>query len=619
MQKKTLTVMDHRLNDNTPAIVLEALDNVPLDIWWIDEKYCVAKANKTALINARNIDVALLGVPAYELDPSFSAEIIADFFAGKEKQKKYLRTRTYADGTVECNEELLLLQETEHGRFVIRYGKDILQGEGKAYKEKGVPVNAEQTRNIHQEFIANMNHDIRTPMNAIIGYAEMLAGSDLPHREKRFAETIFRSGMTLVTILNDLMDLSKIEAGRLKLKKIPVRMPDLVGEVVDLFRDQAQLKKLDVSYFVDKDIPSIVFIDGIRLKQVIQNLLSNAIKFTRKGSICVTIEGEWDSSQADIYNLRIVVADTGIGIPEKDSAILSHILNPTGEEAVTNYNGRGFGLALCGRLVAMMGGEIVLESALGAGTTFTVTLTDVFMAETQYHLASQTTEAPEPLPAAVSRLLIVDDEELIKEVFTDYFSGSSMEVSTASTGDEALEAAVQHKPAIIFMDLHLSGSKDGKAVTMELKTNPATEHIPVIMMTGELIEDTGADPLFDGHLQKPFRFEEIEEIIAQYNLGSASGDGEVDSESSIANEEGKEQLLLISSLWSDELEVQLEKAIFTGSLSTAIKLGELIKQEGESRGLETVIDLGEELILYATEHDIIGVENLLTQLVKNEQ
>lgn len=611
--------MDHRLNDNTPAMLLEALDNVPLDIWWIDETYCVAKANKTALANARNIDVVLLGVPAYELDPSFSEAIIADFFAGKDKQKKYFRTRTFADGTVECNEELLLLQETEQGRFVVRYGKDILQGEGKAYKEKSVPVNVEQTRNIHNEFIANMNHDIRTPMNAIIGYAEMLAGSDLPHKERRFAETIFRSGMTLVTILNDLMDLSKIESGRLKLKKVPVRMQELVGEVVDLFRDQAQLKKLDVSYFVDKDVPSVVFIDGIRLKQVIQNLLSNAIKFTRKGSICVAIEGEWDNGQSDIYNLRIVVADTGVGIPEKDYVILSHILNPTGEDAVTSYNGRGFGLALCGRLVAMMGGDIVLESSPGVGTTFTVTLNVVSMANTQYHLASQTTEAPELLPAAVSRLLIVDDEELIKEVFTDYFSGSSIEVSTASTGDEALEAAVQLIPTIIFMDLHLTGSKDGKAVTRELKTNPATKHLPVIMMTGELVEDADIELLFDGYLQKPFRFEEVKEIISQYNLGSATDDGEVDTEPSTANEEGQEQLLLISSLWSDELEVQLEKAIITGSLSNAIKLGELIKQEGESRGMETVIDFGEELILCASEHDIIGVENLLTQLVKNEQ
>ena len=610
--------MDHRLNENAPAMLLEALDNVPLDIWWIDEKYCVAKANKTALVNAENIDVVLLGAPAYELDSSFSAEILANFFAGKDKQKKYLRTRTFADGTVECNEELLLLQDTEQGRFVVRYGKNILQGEGKAYKEKELSANAEHTRNIHNEFIANMNHDIRTPMNAIIGYAEMLVGSDLPHREKRFADTIFRSGMALVTILNDLMDLAKIESGLLKMKKAPVRIQELIGEVVGLFSDQAQLKKLDVQYFVDKDVPADVFIDGIRLKQVIQNLLSNAIKFTRQGSICITIEGEWGSSQPPIYNLHIGVSDTGIGIPEKDYDILSQILNPVGDEAITSYNGRGFGLALCGRLVAMMGGDIVFESTPGVGTTFTVTLTDVSMANTPYHSALQPTDAPVELPAAV-RLLIVDDEELIKDVFTDYFSGSSMEVFTASTGDEALEAAVEHKPAIIFMDLHLTGSKDGRAVTRELKLNPATQYLPVIMMTGELVEDTDIEPLFDGYLQKPFRFEEVEKIISQYSLNTAADDGELDTEPQTDNEEGREQLLLLSSLWSDELEVLLERAIFTGSLSNAIKLGELIKQEGEIRGLKTVIDYGEELILCATEHDIVGVENLLRQLVKNDQ
>ncbi len=611
--------MAPKLDDNTPAMVLEALDNVPLDIWWIDENYLVAKANKTALANANNIDVVLVGVPAYELDSSFSAEILAHFFSGKDKQKKYIRTRTLADGTVECNEEQLLLQETEQGRFVVRYGKDILQGEGKAYNEKGLSAKAENTRNIHNEFIANMNHDIRTPMNAIIGYAEMLAGSDLPHREKRFADTIFRSGMTLVTILNDLMDLSKIESGRLKLKKVPVRMQELLGEVVDLFRDQAQLKKLNVTYFVDKDIPPVVFIDGMRLKQVMQNLLSNAVKFTSKGSICITIEGEWDCSQSNIYNLHIVVVDTGIGIPVKDYDILSQILNPVGEEVVTSYNGRGFGLALCGRLVAMMGGDIVLESTSGVGTTFTVTLTDVSMANTESYSASLAPVVPEQLPAAVSRLLIVDDEELIKDVFVDYFSGSSMEVLTASTGDEAFEIAVQHKPAIVFMDLHLTGSKDGRAVTRELRTNPDTEHLPVIVMTGELLEDTDIEPLFDGYLQKPFRFEGVENIISKYSLGAGSGDGGLNTAAALADEESKDQLFFLSSLWSDELEVQLEKAIFTGGLSNAIKLGELIKQEGETRGLEAVIDFGAELILCATEHDIIGVENLLTRLDKNDQ
>lgn len=474
--------------------------------------------------------------------------------------------------------------------------------------EQSLSQDWENFNRMQSEFIANINHEVRTPMNAIIGYTEMLSVSDIGQKEKRFVSIIHKSSMALVAIFNDIMELSKIDSGRLQIMARSIRLQTVINEVDNLFQETVREKQLRFSCQIAPALPQVFILDGVRLKQILQNLVSNAIKFTPKGYVQLTVDGQPSLTRPDCYDLRFQVKDSGVGIPEAEQQKIFKLFQQYEKVVPKQYGGIGLGLTLCSRLVAMMGGSIDLTSREGRGSCFTVCLNTL-------PCAVQAADVfPEQTPAASQEqsdtILVVDDMDLIKDVFIDYFRGSSFKILTANDNDQALEICRREKPDMIFMDLNLAGM-DGRTVTLNLRKLEGMKEVPVIVMTGEVLEEDEYRPMFDGLLQKPFRLEELKALVVR-----SGGNGARPVDDRTPDDSQQRELEAITELWTEELEQLRLTAFNSGNLSVTVALGEALRRAGKQHDQSLLVDMGNELIRCATEPDIAGVDRLLVRLAQ---
>ncbi len=232
---------------------------------------------------------------------------------------------------------------------------------------------AEAANNAKSDFLATVSHEIRTPMNGLLVMAELINSSDLPPRQKRYADVIVRSGKNLLTIINDILDFSKIEAGKLDLEKIPVRPADVISDVISLFWERAQKSGIDLVSYIAPGVPDAIEGDPVRISQVISNLVNNALKFTKRGSVILSIR-KLSSAERDV-TLEFAVVDTGIGIRREKLDSIFEAFSQADQSTTRKFGGTGLGLAICRRLVEAMGGAIGVDSREGKGSRFHFTLT----------------------------------------------------------------------------------------------------------------------------------------------------------------------------------------------------------------------------------------------------
>ncbi|MFN8239355.1 MAG: ATP-binding protein [Bacteroidales bacterium] len=377
-------------------------------------------------------------------------------------------------------------------------------------------IEAEKANRTKSDFLANMSHEIRTPMNAILGYSELLALSLREPAQKEYLGYINSSGKTLLNLINDILDLSKIESGKLELKFDFFDCVSYFTDIEKIFSFRILEKKLRFSFIISENIPTALLLDGDRLKQVFVNLIGNAVKFTEKGGVSVHIDAvnrhsgnNTSDETGNTVDLVIKVADTGVGInKEYHEEIFNTFFQVSSR---TNKGGAGLGLAITRRLVQMMHGSISVESAPGEGTTFTVILPGIEY-RTDFKSADRHLDFdPSVIVFRKATVLVVDDISVNRSYIKSLLSDTDLTVIECSDAYEGLAVMEEQKPDLVIADIVMPGL-DGYMFLEEIKKRDSLRNIPVIAYSASVMKEERDKILshdFSGLLVKPVSPEEI--------------------------------------------------------------------------------------------------------------
>ena len=366
---------------------------------------------------------------------------------------------------------------------------------------------------LKSQFLATMSHEIRTPMNAVIGLTTLALTHPLDDHQRRRVEGIHSAGQTLLAIINDILDLSKIEAGQLALDDADFDLDAVLGEAVGMVAEQARVKDLTVTASRDPGLPPRLRGDPARLRQILLNLTSNAVKFTTHGSVTV-------HATAHLSGVRVDVTDTGVGIPAHKLAQIFDPFVQADASTTRQYGGTGLGLAISRRLAEAMGGRLDVRSRPGVGSTFSCTLPLGPAREPAPAQAGRELDlAPGTGPAGYGRLLLVEDNEINQVVAIETLALLGYQVDLAANGSEALEMAELQHYAAILMDCQMP-VMDGFAATVELRHREAEgDHVPIIAMTAGAFDEDRDRCLaagMDDFVAKPIDVDLLADTVARW-------------------------------------------------------------------------------------------------------
>ncbi len=389
---------------------------------------------------------------------------------------------------------------------------------------------AERSLKVKEGFLANMSHEIRTPMNGVIGMIDLLSSTRLSEEQRDYVDTIKRSSETLLHLLNDILDLSKIEAGKMELHEAPVSLFELLEKVVSLFSQTARNKSNMLSYTLAPDLPDYILADQTRLLQILSNLTSNALKFTENGTVHIDVAQL--SAKGGTHTFRVEVTDSGIGIDEEDQKLLFTSFTQVDNSSRKSFGGTGLGLAISKQLCHLMKGNIGVRSRPGEGSTFWFTFEaaktgaapqaiDGNQPETLFENAF-TTHQP--------HILLVDDNAVNRKVAGEILKKSGCTVDQAASGFEAIRKVEkaftdQMKPYdIVFMDIQMP-DMDGVQATAELRRRFAGKLPPVVAMTAYSMKEDRDRFLSEGmddYLPKPIRAQQLIAKVRELTTKSAT-------------------------------------------------------------------------------------------------
>ena len=380
---------------------------------------------------------------------------------------------------------------------------------------------AEQANAAKGRFLANVSHELRTPMNAILGMVELAAAQTTEPRVHEFLNTAKHSADLLLTLLNDLLDSSKIESGKLELESAPFSVRQVFERVMALLEPRAKEKELAFTFSILPDVPDILLGDQVRLRQILINLVGNAIKFTEKGGVQLAVERV--DAEEGIACLRVTLRDTGIGIAPAD---LERIFQPFGQADSSpsrHFGGAGLGLSISKSLIGMMGGKIEVESEVGRGSTFRFSL--------RLPLATQrgpahSGRANRPPPARALRILLAEDNLGNQKVATYLLETRGHQVEVAADGRQAVQLATQRAYDVILMDLQMPGM-DGLEATAAIRAvQTGKPRTPIIAVTAHAMKGDRERCLaagMDGYLSKPIDCDELIAVVEGDPTSSTNG------------------------------------------------------------------------------------------------
>ncbi len=393
-------------------------------------------------------------------------------------------------------------------------------------------LQAEHTSQEKTAFLANMSHEIRTPMNAILGFSELLQNETREPRHRQYLQSIRASASSLLLLINDILDMSKIESGVMKLNPEPTDLREICDFVHTLFTEPASKKELKLVCKVVENMPHALLLDRIRLRQILINLVGNAVKFTDQGSVEVRVSWEKQETSSHV-TLVIEVQDTGVGIPQDRLDAIFKPFVQAGAHLEKEKRGTGLGLSIVKRLTEIMGGTVTVASVIGQGSAFHLRFPNVSISArlpaSEKKLSSGEVNFNALRPAT---LLVVDDNETNCQLIAGMFAGSHHHLVFGSSGEEAVAKANELKPDILLLDVRMPGMSGYQALE-EIRKIHGLEFLPIIAVTASnlMSEDNAIRERFSGFVRKPFSqrelFDELADFLPHFEQARSVGEKEV--------------------------------------------------------------------------------------------
>ena len=376
---------------------------------------------------------------------------------------------------------------------------------------------ARQASRLKSDFLASVSHEIRTPMNAILGFSQILKAQLHDERHQQYINAITTSGNTLLRLINDLLDLAKIEAGKFELHPTAVALKSIALEIQTIFIQVIEEKRLEFHVDLHPSLPDALYLDEVRLRQILYNLLKNAVKFTDKGSISLSMR-PLTSPGAGKFDLEIVVADTGIGIPVEEQETIFEAFTQRKSQDHSKYAGNGLGLSITKRLVEIIGGEIYLQSEVGKGSSFTAILRRVPVLPDGAALSTNDTGEEAIRFDQNAVILVVDAIDSSRMVIREFLRATRIAVVETISVADGIDWCMAIKPDLILLDYTMACSRD--AILVE-RFNRVKEELNISVVAVTSTSSVGSEEFqtdfhFDGWLKKPLLHKDVMETLARY-------------------------------------------------------------------------------------------------------
>ena len=480
---------------------------------------------------------------------------------------------------------------------------------------------ADTANRFKSEFLANMSHEIRTPMNSIIGFSDLLSRTITDKLQKSYISSVISSGKNLLLLINDILDLSKIEAGKLEIQKEFINPYSFFNEINSIFDLKIKEKGLDFLIDIKKGLPQSLYLADVRVRQILVNLIGNAVKFTNIGYIKLLVDFKKIRKKKAI-DLIVSVEDTGIGIPKK---ALQKIFEPFIQEeaqSTRRYEGTGLGLSITKRLVGMMNGTITVKSTPGKGSIFQFILHNIEVSDTITDISKITNLTFDyfNIEFEEATILVADDIETIHDLIKAFFNDTKIKLIIARDGKQAVELAQKHKPDAIIMDIKMP-VMDGIEATNIIKENPELKHIPVVAISASVIKTEKRKIMQEGgfvdFIEKPFQISELYQKLTPY-LAYSTKKAIKEENVSPQHEwydkisiEDKEKLPEIIARLEGEFMQQWETYREEQPMEEIKEFGNQIKTLGKQYKVQLLNEFGENLLTYTKNFDI---DNMLITL-----